>query len=128
MAKINFIFFCNNTEVSPETHNLNIIGIFDTILAEKFPATHRLMFVVVNFDISGGHHVEFFKITKDGKPVLTSPEFPFEAMGEKHQFVHKIGNLVLHEPGKYIVEIFVDGQLIGSNLFIVRAKENVNYA
>ena len=127
MAKINFIIFCNDVK-QEANKNLNAMGIFDTIVAEKFPAVHKQMFVVVNFDISSGPHKEFFKISRNGEAVLTSEEFDFNVPGDKHQFIHRIDGLNLPEPGKYKVEIFIDGKLEGDNYFLVGNKQKINYA
>jgi len=47
-GKLNFIHLCDSAFISAENGNLNLIGIFDTIISANFPAVHPKFSLVVN--------------------------------------------------------------------------------
>src|SRR3989338_876014 len=50
MLKVNFLHICENAIVEQGSGNLSIIGIFENINAQSFPAMHPTMSVVVGFE------------------------------------------------------------------------------
>lgn len=130
MPNLNFIVICDKAEQS--NNKLNLEGVFDTIYSSGFPAVHKSMVIVVNFDIEKEQlKTEFFIIRKDnGKIILTSDKFPVTGSGlrKKQQFIHRIEGLNLPESGKYVVEIYVDDKKIGSNYFLATSTTTISHA
>jgi len=117
MFKINFILTCEKAELIPDSRKSNFYGIFDTIYASSFPAIHKSMTIVVNFEKEPGEHQEFFLLKKGNVEIFTGPIVNFKGQRPRHQFVHRIENVPLPWAGKYEIEVYVNNKLIGSYYF-----------
>jgi len=119
--KTNFLIMCDNAYLD-ENKKLNINGVFDAIFSPGFPAINKGMFVVVNFELPEGPHVEFTKIKK-GSWEIKTPKTPItKERSGKHQFIHNFSNIVFPEEGEYSVEVYVDSQLIASDILHIIKK------
>lgn len=124
MIKANFIIICDKAELS-ENQKLNINGVFDSIYSKDFPAINPSFAIVVHMEIGKGmkgNHVEVIKIKKNGNVIFTSREHKFQAVNDRHQIINNLHNLMLPEEGKYVVEIYIDEELIGSNYFLAKKR------
>lgn len=128
MPKLNFIVFCDEAKLTD--NKLDMRGVFDSIYAEGFPAIHKNLDIVVNFDVEKGQSgTEFFVIRKDGgEPILTSQKFIVTGAKAKQQLIHKVQGLNLPKSGKYVVEIYVDDKIIGSNYFMASLIPSAHHA
>jgi hypothetical protein len=54
MLKVNFLHFCENAIVEQGSGNLSMIGVFENINAQSFPAVHPVMAIVAGFEADAG--------------------------------------------------------------------------
>lgn len=103
---------------------LNILGLFDTISAPQFPATHpqmQLIFQLEAHPAEAGHQkqVEVRLMTEDGRTVLSiSADVALQAKGAlqpiademlKTQQIVGLHNVRFDKPGTYQFAILVNG-------------------
>ncbi|MCH7954971.1 MAG: hypothetical protein IIC40_04425, partial [Candidatus Marinimicrobia bacterium] len=78
---------------------------------------------VVNLEIpkeeQNKSYIESFKILFENKTVLEDI-ITFQPKANRHQFLHKLQDLLLEKPGRYDVQIFVGGKKIGESYFLVK--------
>ncbi|MFC1660349.1 DUF6941 family protein [Gemmatimonadota bacterium] len=100
---------------------LNILGIFDRISAQGFPAPHPHLSLVLRFHAglneAGSHKVEIVLRDPDGAEVVrVSGEMqigpgPLNAGGQvRVPQVLNLGRLVFPQPGPYAFDVSVDGE------------------
>ncbi len=99
---------------------LNILGAFDTIYANSFPATHPQCSVALRIRFSkieeGPHKVKVNFVDEDGRAII--PPFNLDidvGFGENRQSVTRNMILCLHgivfkNPGIYAVDLAIDGR------------------
>lgn len=121
--KTNFLFVCDSATIPEGVKKLNVSGIFDSIGSQGFPATHSSLAIVVNLEITEEEqnkpYIESFKILSEKKVVLEDST-SFEPKNSRHQFVHRISNLILEKPGRYDVQILVGEKIVGESYFFVK--------
>ncbi len=92
------------------------IGIFEVIGARTFPATHHELFIANRWIKGMGRFTEKARIvnSKDNKVVVETRDVDFELKGieSSHTVISKFVNIVFHEPGKYQVEIILNGEIV----------------
>ncbi len=92
-----------------------LLGLFEAINAKKFPATHPALFVVNRWCKGEGEFIQKIRIvsSKDDSIVFQTDEQPFELkdIEAHHTLVSRFGNLRFPDPGKYWVEVLLDGEL-----------------
>jgi cold shock CspA family protein len=118
MAKLNFILLCENAFVTEGTKNLNLIGIFDTIQAEGFPALRDNLVVVysIEADKEGEHEIELRMKYKDNQLFSMKHQFNKKSI----QNIANILSFIFQEPGEYKVEVFIDNEPIGEKILTVK--------
>ena len=93
-----------------------LIGLFEAITAKAFPATHPVLFVVNRWCKGQGSFQQKIKIvnSKDKSIVFQTSDQSFELqdIDGHHTLISKVNNLVFTGPGKYWVEVLIDGNLI----------------
>lgn len=105
-----------------------LIGLFEAITAKIFPATHPALFVVNRWCKGQGSFLQKMKIvnSRDKTIVFQTNEQAFELtdIDGHHTLISKINNLVFATPGKYWVEVSLDGDLVlNYPLILKEAKE-----
>ncbi|MHB8870976.1 MAG: DUF6941 family protein [Candidatus Doudnabacteria bacterium] len=117
MTKLNFIHLCDSAFITEGSKNLNIIGIFDVINSEGFPAIQPRMTIVtgVSSDTEGRHTLETV-IRHKNKPLYTQTK---EFSELQYQNIHNLFNLPLLESGEYYIDVLVDKMLVGTKSFLV---------
>jgi energy-converting hydrogenase Eha subunit A len=109
---------------------LNILGAFDTIFAQQFPAVHlqcalamRIRFVPIEV---GDHQVVIHIVNQDGVFVLPPiqgtmrVQFKPEDRFATANLILGIQALRLEKPGEYAVNLAIDGALSASFPFIAK--------
>ena len=113
-VKLNFIIVCDNAFVAQGSNFLNIIGIFDRVSAEKFPAVHPRIIVVTNLTGEVGEYNQIItlknKLTGE-KLAELSGKININVIGQKAQFIGNFFNLVFPSAGEYIFEVSINNQI-----------------
>ena len=93
-----------------------LLGLFETISSRKFPATHGSLSVVNRWCKGEGHFSQRIRIVsaRDNSIIFQTEDQPFELkeINGHHTLISRFNNLVFQEPGKYWVEIMLDGELV----------------
>src|SRR3990167_76966 len=113
---------------------VNIIGVFETINAAKFPVVHPKFVVVGSIEPSK----QVFKMAIDivdsvsGKKVIENNtereiKLPAEQATNNFNFIIEILNIAFQTAGNYKVEIIIDGEKLGEiPLKVVGAPTSIN--
>ncbi len=112
--KLNFIIVCDNAFLTQGTNSLNIIGIFDRVGAEKFPAVHPRIVVVTNImgDVGEYNQIITFKNKSTGEKIAElSGKLSINVIGQKAQFIGNFFNIVFPFAGEYVFEVSIDNKL-----------------
>lgn len=117
---VDFAFICDYADV---TNKINALGIgFDTIVAPKVPATHPLLFIVLQLKTSlaeiGEKKMEAHLVDQDGKEIIPPlsgkfnvprPSSGLESIG---RIAVALQNIVFPLYGSYSFLISIDGHEI----------------
>jgi hypothetical protein len=100
---------------------LNVLGTFDTIVAQQLPAVHPQCTVALRlaFDRSeeGRHQVAVNFVDDDGREVMARINMPIEvqlppeAIFAARNFIINIQQMKFSRPGHYAIGLLLDGQL-----------------
>ena len=101
-----------------------LIGIFESINTSKFPPIHPTLFVVNRWCKGEGAFKQKIRIldAMDQKIVFQTEDQVFELkdIDAHHTLISRFNNLVFKEPGKYWVEVMLDGELVLNYPIILR--------
>lgn len=104
-----------------------LLGLFEAINARKFPATHPALYVANRWCKGSGGFVQKIRIvnTKDGKVSFQTDDQPFTLadIDAHHTLISRFNNIVFPEPGKYWVEVLLDGELVLNYPLMLKAIE-----
>ena len=109
---------------------LNILGTFDTIYTNQFPAVHPQCAIALRMSfnkIEDGHHkVKLSFVDEDGKPVMPNIDIPIDVAVPddtifiSRNFLINIQQLKFEKSGLYSIDIAVDGRQEGSIPLLVK--------
>ena len=112
---------------------LNILGTFDTIYTNQFPAVHPQCAIALRMSFNkieeGQHKVKLSFMDEDGKPVMPNIDIPIDvAVPEDTIFISRnflinIQQLKFDKPGLYSIDIAVDGRQEGSIPLLVKRAQ-----
>ena len=118
--RVSLALLADYSNVSREG-KLNILGIFDTIYAPRFPTTHAHMQLVVRFEADAREagttpQVEVQFRTQDGSVLFRLPGAMTVQPGELGETIRtdhilNVTSLNLEHPGRYAFDVLVDGQV-----------------
>lgn len=120
--ELTFALLADYANVSQEG-KLNVLGLFNRILVQKFPAHHPQMHLVLRFLAGAGEYgrtrgVTIKLITEDGKEVFSLPQnIAIGEGGGRPLEINRIlvmNNVVFSGPGEYSFRIVVDDDEKGS--------------
>ncbi len=121
MIKPHFIVLCEQAFLSAGSNNLNLIGMFTQINADKFPFTYPRFALVVNFDAAvAGQHVLRTVLTDPAGTAIANTDLPVAVMPGNMQVIANFENMRFGLPGQYTFTAHLDGQLIGQRSLQVR--------
>ncbi|OGY22787.1 MAG: hypothetical protein A2126_01330 [Candidatus Woykebacteria bacterium GWB1_45_5] len=117
--KLLYALLCDSAFLSID-RKVNIIGVFETINAAKFPVTHP-KFVIVgsvapskkNFKMSINIVDEENKVPVLGDIQEREVSLPKEGGGQNFNFIVEVVNANFAKPGSYSVKISIDSEVIG---------------
>ena len=93
-----------------------LLGLFETIHAKKFPAIHPVLFVMNRWCKGEGTFIQKIRIvnTKDNSIIFQTDEQVFELVDidKHHTLISRFNNISFPDPGKYWVEVLMDGELL----------------
>lgn len=106
-----------------------LIGLFEAINSNKFPATHATLFVANRWCKGEGTFTQKIRIVnpKDNSLIFQTDEQAFELadIDRHHTLISRFNNLVFPNAGKYWVEVLLDGGLVINYPIILKeAKPN----
>lgn len=121
--EVTLALLADSANVSADA-KLNILGVFDTIFAERFPAVHGQMQLILRLEANPAEagsrkQLEIQLMTEDGRKVFsiaTEMEFqvkePSKPRGEMMKSDQIIGlqNIRFEKPGDYQFTILVNGE------------------
>lgn len=113
------MLLCDYVIRDADTQNKSVVGIFNSIYAQKFPVRHDRMHVFVSLTDGHGDYKATIRIkrasgevifSRDGKISMNDPL----AVADLN---FQIRGLVIPEAGRYFVEFLCDGELIVDRRF-----------
>lgn len=110
-----YTFVCEAANIS-QGGNLNVLGIFQNINAEKFPVTFAKMIYVASIlfhrSETGPHVFKVNFIDEDGKPVIPPLEGEFYVYDQNlsANLLLGIEGIVFPKPGTYAIDLTIDHQ------------------
>jgi hypothetical protein len=91
-----------------------LLGLFETVGAREFPATHPILFIVNGWIAGAGVFQQYSRILDpSGQELARDQETRFElsSLKSRHSVIARFSNLELPHPGEYAVEILLNGDL-----------------
>ena len=123
--KLLYVLLCDNAFLSID-RKVNIIGVFETINAVKFPITHPKFVIVGSIAPSKKNFKMSINVAdqESGQPVLGDIQerevnLPKEGGGQNFNFIVEVVNANFAKPGNYTVKITIDKETIGEILLKV---------
>lgn len=122
--KLNFIHVSENAFFSQEG-KLSIIGIFDKIFSDNFPALHPAFAISLGMiGESGFHKIQIDVVSPQGQSIIPKIEKTIEIAqgGGGANFVANLVGLVFTESGKYVIKIAIDDKPADKNGYLTLEK------
>ena len=101
---------------------LCVLGAFDTIIVQQFPAIHPFCYVALRIVFrdtdEGKHHLTLNLINDDGQSVNPKLELMVDIRMPENQFFASVNipfmlrDMRFNKPGQYSVDISADGKMI----------------
>jgi len=131
--KLNFLHICDYASFD-QMGKLNILGLFETINSIQFPYQHPQFFVVANLSISNSREYEcVIRIIDLDKIEINKFVLPKVKINlNKNQsntnlgIVGQFNGVKFEKPGKYTIEVMVDGNVVDSKEITVIQVINKN--
>ena len=106
---------------------MNILGSFDTLSSEVFPAQHTDCVVAVKMRTTPDDveplEIEMHIIDPDGKDVIPPVSNKLEGGPRLHHHLWHIRGFPLPVPGVFYVDLIANGVLLGRNPLFVRKTD-----
>jgi hypothetical protein len=123
---LNFTIICDDVR-QEMGGKLSLMGLFENIYAQKFPAVHPRMAILTEWSGGQGEFaIKMRVLAPDGKTVIreTKSKMTLGGVNYKHRDVSLHLNVEFKAPGTYWVENYLDDELINSiPLNVVQVKE-----
>jgi len=123
---LNFTILCDDVR-QEAGEKLSLMGLFENIYAQRFPALHPRLAVITEWaDGKGEFDTTMRLLSPDRKSVLreTSSRMKLGGVVVRHRDVSVHLNLEFKEPGTYWIENFLDNERINSiPLKVIQIKE-----
>ena len=91
-----------------------LLGLFETVGAREFPASHPALFIVNGWIAGAGAFRQYSRILDPtGQELARDQETSFElnSLKSRHSVIARFANLELPQPGEYAVEVLLNGDL-----------------
>jgi hypothetical protein len=107
-----------------ENGKFMLIGLFEAISANTFPATHPTLYVANRWCKGTGSFRQKIRIvnSKDSSVIFQTGDQPFELkdIDSHHTLVSRVNNISFPSSGKYWLEVFLNGDLVLNYPVILR--------
>ena len=124
---LQFSILCDDVK-REDNGKLMLLGLFESIRAVKFPAVHPSLYIVNRWCKGEGSYRQKTRIvnSKDKAVAFQTDDQPFELkdIDGHHTLISKVNNLKFPEPGKYWVEVLLDGELILNYPIMLREEKS----
>lgn len=121
MIKIHYSHLCEKAFLS-QNGNLNLIGVFENITSQNFPMTFPQLSLVTSLEGEVGQHQLSIKVMDLENQKEISKTINLNLNIEPNQknpqqkpgnlrIIGDINNLNIQEPGKYEVQLYLNGEL-----------------
>ncbi len=121
MPKLDWVILCEFAFID-DSNRLGLLGEFTSIYFNEFPAIFPQMSVVTRWSGSGENH--FYEnitvVDEEQNFVYKGPKRFVKFNTSKATSIHKLSLLQFPEPRKYIVHVYKDNELCGSERFFAR--------
>lgn len=124
--KLKFVHVSENAFFSKD-NKLSIIGIFDKIFSNNFPALHPAFAISIGMTGKKGIYkiaIEIISPPQKQSIVVVEKDIEIKQDNGSANFVANIVNLQLPNEGKYIIKIKLDDEIIDENNYIIVEKVN----
>lgn len=91
-----------------------LLGLFETVGAREFPASHPTLFVINGWIAGVGTFRQYSRILDpSGHELARDQETSFQlpTLRSRHSVIARFNNLELPQPGEYAVEVLLNGDL-----------------
>lgn len=116
-------------------NRLNILGIFDSLLAPSVPARHSQMFVVVVVSAEPSERgrsytMDVVLVEEDGKTVQAFPSMPFAIPPDgatritSMRMLFQIRDLVFPKFGEYTLDVLIDNHSVAQMPIVLGQLDN----
>jgi len=110
-----FIILCREAFLEAGTNNLNLIRIFSSVAADRFPYPMPPFALVVNFDITeAGTHTLHTELTGPEGQRVAQTDLPVKTNTGNWQVIANFEHLQFPVPGVYTFRIALDGEPLGT--------------
>lgn len=109
-----FLITCQNAFLTAGSNNLNLIGIFSAINAEKFPVVYPRFALVVNLDVDEPREYTLTTrvMSPDGRE-LAKTALPVKVRSGNFQVIANFEGMRFESPGEYELRVDLDGAHVG---------------
>ena len=123
------INICDDIIRDEITKKISLIGLFNRIQSPSFPTTHSSLHVYVS--LTNGHkkykgELRFVNESDNNIIFKTNGDVPLQNPLQTLELNFSVRNLKFDKPGKYDVQFYCDGTLVGSRGFIVSASTSTS--
>ena len=128
-VKLNFVHISENAFFSQEG-KLNVIGIFDKIFSDSFPALHPIFAISVGIIGKKGLHKILIEIVAPQKTQeiikIEKTDIEIKEDGSGANFVANLIGIPFPDPGIYTLKVTLDDSVVDEgNRLILEKKSNV---
>ncbi len=123
MLKVNFLHVCENAIIEQGSGNLSLIGIFENINAQNFPAMHPVMSIVVGFENKnpGIYDVELVFLDEKSE-ILKLPAKVNIGVSGKGNWVYKIIGYQIPRELTQKIKLNYEGETIYTGYLTINNK------
>jgi len=114
MASLDALLLCDSAARDGQTGKWTLVGVFDAVWAEQFPAVHQAMDVYFRLRVDGSPAVQLFCRPPAGAASLVATLGVNPAPRGLVEGAVRVAGLELAVPGEYRFELHVDGRPLGA--------------